>query len=619
MKYILTVLLLLYFTISNAYDTGILSPVSNGGTYNDWTNPAYAYSSNDQYAIATDGMQQEYGYIIPTIPSGSIIDGFSLAIEGSTDEDAQTAVVEIEISWDGGTTYTTAGTQQTFTLYNDVVKTFGDPTSKFGRTWSVSECTSSNLKVRIKKVSGSSNNVFIDYIPLIIYYSNPVNPSGYNPSLGNLRIYANNTEIKPFANYVLTYVNDPNYQSSVSQFTIYNSWDFESLSLDASWDENEMDAYFGEIQQDCRDENCVITRAIVSDTINGIPTKVLRIKNIANDVTHGFGGNIVLGSDYGEIYASYNWKFSNEFNSTSGGKLPGLLGLPEDPLLGTRTPEFPFGVNPRAGYGPYCLSMFKQGGRMISYHYDNTIGWSPWSFPGDNDPDYLYDSIYFSNGTWYNITQRLKVNTFTEGVANADGIKELWVDGRMIFKETGLKLIIDPDQTVLFNAFRLAHFYGGDQVYAPLTECYGYIDNIKVFAPTNDATLGTQNTHNENNIFTTPNEITDRTVYYDQLITSPGTFQNNDYGHSYYPCIDEATLIDAGPGKTVSYTFSCALFSGDYLFFYDGDKTDSRLIKMSHAALSNQTVVSTGRYMFVRFSTDKTDGNTGFSGTITFN
>jgi len=39
--------------------------------------------------------------------------------------------------------------------------------------------------------------------------------------------------------------------------------------------------------------------------------------------------NVDLEADYDELYLSYNWKFSNEFNSTNGGKLPGLGGLPD--------------------------------------------------------------------------------------------------------------------------------------------------------------------------------------------------------------------------------------------------------------------------------------------------
>jgi hypothetical protein len=399
---------------------------------------------------------------------------------------------------------------------------------------------------------------------------------------------------------------------STGEFTIYKSWDFESLNEDNDFTDSEIKNYFGEVEPDC--SSCPPTNSIVSDKINGNTTKVMSIKDIANDLWHGWGGNIKMGNNYKEIYLSYNWKFSNEFNSTAGGKLPGLVGLPLDDEMGGVD-----SLNPRSGYGPYNIKMFKQGGRMISYHYDNTKSNSPWA------PDeYLYNPIYFSNGTWYDITQRAILNTFTNGVANADGINEIWVDGKMIFKETGLKYVLVDSPTLQWNAFRLAHFYGGsDDSYKPLHDSYGYIDNIKIWTPVNDSTLGTRNTHNENYILPTPSEITNRNVFYDQLITTEGVLKNSEYGLGYYsPCVDEAYLIDAGAGRTVNYRVNWALGGGDFLYFYDGNRSDSRLIKRvdGYDIANNQTVTSTGRYMFVRFSTNQDEGPIdGFTGVITFN
>jgi hypothetical protein len=388
---------------------------------------------------------------------------------------------------------------------------------------------------------------------------------------------------------------------SQSNFQVWNSWNFENRSVGPYTDDM--------IAQDFK----VVTNyshnssSISQETLNGQSTKVLKITHKANMLSVGFDLDAQLAKDFDEVYLSYDFKFSNEFCSTTGGKLPGLGGLP---CVTANT-------YPAPNIGFLCKSLFKSGGRVCTYHYDRTTGTVPWS-----TDDYSYTPLYFSNGVWYNITRRVKMNTFTNGVANADGICELWIDGRLIFKETNLKLMVTESSTMKIDDVNIAHFYGGStDDCKPIRECCGYIDNIVVYTPLDDPTFGTKNTHDPAQVLNTPNPITDRNVYYDKLITSSGTLRNSAYGTNYLPCTDEAYLIDAGAGGTVSYTLNWTIGGGDWLFFYDGNRTDSKLIRVvcgSNTA-SQQTIKSTGRYMFVRFSTNTDAGTTGFTGTVTLN
>jgi len=134
----------------------------------------------------------------------------------------------------------------------------------------------------------------------------------------------------------------PNVESQ--EFTIYKSWDFETETIDDEFTDTELASYMNMVDMI---NYPVKINQIVIDTINGVSTKVMRIKNLANTYYHGFGGNAKLGEDFKEIYCSFNWKFSNEFDNTSGGKMPGLIGLPMDDNMGGTN-----SVNPRAGYGP---------------------------------------------------------------------------------------------------------------------------------------------------------------------------------------------------------------------------------------------------------------------------
>ncbi len=387
--------------------------------------------------------------------------------------------------------------------------------------------------------------------------------------------------------------------SSLQEFAIHNLWNFENEELGFYSNEEILDD-FNAVELYSHDR-----ATIVIDTINDEPTKVMRITHPAETVWDGFEMQVDLERDFEEVYLTYNFKFGDEFNSTEGGKMPGLSGLPKLP--------WPF-VVPVEGHGFWAINMFKPGGRMISYHRDRTTGYVPWSVER-----YDYNPIYFLNGTWYNITQRLVINTIENGTAMANGIKELWVDGRMIFRIDNLKMMQDDDPTMRIDALLLSNFYGGDtDVYKPNSESYAYIDNIAVYTSPDDLVTG-RRLHDPSAILETPFEITDRRVHFDQLITREGKISNREYGSYYSGCIDEAYLIDAGPGNTV--TLSLDFFqvgSKDYLFIYDGNSSDSKLLKIikGYFSGSGEVVESSGRYLFVRFSTNKYDHERGWEGTI---
>ena len=394
-------------------------------------------------------------------------------------------------------------------------------------------------------------------------------------------------------------------------FTVLYSWDFEQEDIGFYSD--------SEVREDF-DARVLYSHAsanIVVDEINNVETKVLRITHEAGVVSHGFEMFAELGTEYDELYISFNMKFSKNFNSTRGGKIPGLRGFP----------GFTANQCPTYYQGFTSIGLFKRAGFITTYHYDKTRNYCAWS--ADQFPtQYETDTIYMNYGQWYNITKRVRMNSFTGGVANADGINETWINGRLVTREADIKYMTFEHDTMKIDGFNISNFYGGgaNDGYEPVTECYGYFDNFVIYHPENDPTFGYALTHDPVDTLRTPVEITDRDIVYDQLITTAGTLSNSQYGNYYSSCIDEAYLIDAGAGNTVSYTANWLLGGYDYLFFYDGNTSDANLIRVvrGYNSSTNQTITSTGRYMFVRFNTDH-DGSpspstsAGFTGTITFN
>lgn len=387
-------------------------------------------------------------------------------------------------------------------------------------------------------------------------------------------------------------------------FTIYNSWNFENNSLGKYTDD-----------QIRKDFNVVTNYShnsadIVSDVINGQTTKVLRITHPAGGTSLGFDLDAKIAQDFDEVYLSYNFKFSNEFNSTSGGKLPGLGGLPV--VTANHVPT--------RDQGFLCKHLFKQAGKIITYHYDRTPPAYPNYMPWATETQKFRD-VYMANGTWYNITQRLKMNSFTNGKPNGDGINEVWVNGHMVFQETNLVLMEVQSADLKIDDLNIAHFYGGSSVnYAPLTQSYGYIDNLVIWKPTNDPVQGYA-LHNPGAVLQTPSTITDRRFYYDELRTTQGTLKNSQYGSTYSNCIDEAYLIDAGEGRKVNFNITAgSIGSGDYLFIYDGNTADAQIIDIiiGYNSAITRLRSSTGRYMFIRFSSNTEGGTAGWTGNITF-
>jgi hypothetical protein len=389
---------------------------------------------------------------------------------------------------------------------------------------------------------------------------------------------------------------------------------------------------------------------IVTDSINGESNnKVLKMQDVANTIANTFATWADLSEYFPtgvhptELYLSYDWKFDTSFCSTKGGKLPGLISLPRH--VDVSYPLDEEGFN--------CYLLFKRAGTITTYHYDRTYPegetngghWDGIKYNGDTDA-YPYNPIYMNNGNWYNITQRIVLNTFTGGVANYDGINELWVDGRMIFQETTLRFDIDatPGKDIRqIDGLVLTHFYGGGEVqgWAPIRNTSASIDNVTVYLPSvgEDPTVGTRNLHNPWTVLTTPNAIdaNHRTLVRDydratQGILTSSTWNDSNPAVLYEKCTDETYRIDAGAGNKVTYNVTAGVLApGTYMMFYDGDQTDSKLLYEVEVDINvypsgydlsvpahQFTVNSTGRYMFVRLSTDSVYQARGFKGTVSF-
>jgi len=154
-----------------AADSGFKSPTSTGEDHNDWSNPSNGFASDNSratYQSATDRGDQDYYNFTFGVPAGATIDGIELSVEGKTS--FSTLVPEFELSWDGGATYTTTGYSLSWTA-TESTQSVGGATDKWGRTWSDTELSDTNFRVRIDTRNLGSFVYQLDHIQAKVYYT----------------------------------------------------------------------------------------------------------------------------------------------------------------------------------------------------------------------------------------------------------------------------------------------------------------------------------------------------------------------------------------------------------------------------------------------------------------
>jgi len=174
----------LFWTIANATaaalvdgSTGPLFPTAEGEDYNEWANGQYCFADDTNYAMAdytnypTENDFYNFNFVIP---AGATIDGIVIYanIETNDTEPARSKMT-IELSWNGGTTYTSTGNYIINTVRNAFqLLSAGSSSNTWGRTWSASELSNANFRMRGTFVDGGTNpyESLCDYITAIVYY-----------------------------------------------------------------------------------------------------------------------------------------------------------------------------------------------------------------------------------------------------------------------------------------------------------------------------------------------------------------------------------------------------------------------------------------------------------------
>jgi hypothetical protein len=163
-------------------NTGLRSPTSNaadtGGDGNGFeSNPANAHGDDSASAVdnnsgtvsstscSSTGRDRHrfFNYGI-TIPAGATIDGIEVRLDAKVDSTSGSPRMCVELSWDGGVSWTAA--QATPTLSTSMTtRMLGGAANLWGRTWSAADLANANFRVRITNAANSTSRDFsLDWI-----------------------------------------------------------------------------------------------------------------------------------------------------------------------------------------------------------------------------------------------------------------------------------------------------------------------------------------------------------------------------------------------------------------------------------------------------------------------
>ena len=177
-------------TVSNGMNTGFLAPSANAAVTpsagdNDGfqTNPANAYTDNGAFAVDTNSgnntntsctntgkdkhVYYNYGF---SLPSGATINGIEVRLDARADSTAGAPRMCVQLSGDGGTTWTTAKTTATLTT-TEATYLLGGAADTWGRTWASGDFSNTNFRVRVINVSSNTARDFsLDWLAVRVTY-----------------------------------------------------------------------------------------------------------------------------------------------------------------------------------------------------------------------------------------------------------------------------------------------------------------------------------------------------------------------------------------------------------------------------------------------------------------
>jgi hypothetical protein len=140
-------------------DDGLYAVDTNSGSNN---NTSCTNAGKDRHVFSN------YGF---NIPAGTAIQGIEVKLHSRVDGTSGSPRFCVQLSWNGGASWTNAITSATLST-NETVYTVGGVANNWGRAWSDAELSDANFRLRLTMVaSNSSRDYSLDWVGVQVRYT----------------------------------------------------------------------------------------------------------------------------------------------------------------------------------------------------------------------------------------------------------------------------------------------------------------------------------------------------------------------------------------------------------------------------------------------------------------
>jgi CheY-like chemotaxis protein len=161
-----------------AYFTLPKTPGADVGTATGWTNFSYTTLASASSSLATAPNSTNPGTVSTFafgVPAGAQIDGIQVHVKGQSNKNNNTSIFAVELSGDGGSTWTTAGYTGTFTDSSPQEDVYlGGSTLDWGWSsagWDGDNCSNSNFQLQIWNTTTGQTVPEIELVEVTIWYT----------------------------------------------------------------------------------------------------------------------------------------------------------------------------------------------------------------------------------------------------------------------------------------------------------------------------------------------------------------------------------------------------------------------------------------------------------------
>ena len=153
---------------NNGFQTGAANMLVDDGLFAVDTNSGSGTSTSCTSSAKDRHVLSNFGF---SVPAGSVIQGIEVKLNSRVDSTTGSPRFCVQLSWDGGATWTSALTSATLST-NETVYTLGGVTNTWGRTWTSTDFSDASFRVRLTMVASSTSRDYsLDWVGVQVRHS----------------------------------------------------------------------------------------------------------------------------------------------------------------------------------------------------------------------------------------------------------------------------------------------------------------------------------------------------------------------------------------------------------------------------------------------------------------